>query len=99
MNYGGEGREKEEEEAYLFSIVSDWLKNGTQRFETNGNVDEMAGEEEIVVIADYRCHEIRYQIEEGLQKYELEPSLTSWEKATHSFDALSLWDWLQYNEN
>lgn len=47
--------------------MRNWLQDRTQSLEADSNIDEVAGEEEIIVVANDRRDEVGYQIEEGLQ--------------------------------
>lgn len=53
---------------HLFAIVSDRRQNGAQRFDAHGNVQEMSGEEEVVVMSENRHQQIPNQVEESLRR-------------------------------
>ena len=52
---------------YLFAIVCDWGQDGTQCFETHGDVEQMGSKEEVVVVTQDGHGHIPGQIQEGLQ--------------------------------
>lgn len=61
---------------HLFAIVGDRRQNGAQRFDAHGNVQEMSGEEEVVVMSENRHQQIPNQIEESLRRQSRAVSLS-----------------------
>lgn len=51
---------------HLFAIVGDRGQDGAQRFDAHGDVQQMSGEEEVVVMSKNRHQQIPNQVEEGL---------------------------------
>ena len=52
--------------SYLFSIMRDWLQDGAEGLEANGDVHEMHGEEEGVEVAQHRHQEVPRDVQERL---------------------------------
>lgn len=52
----------------LFAVVSHRRQNGAQRFDPHGDVQEMSGKEEVVVVAKNRHQQIPNQVQESLRR-------------------------------
>lgn len=52
--------------AYLFAIVGNRRQNGAQGFHAHGDVQQMGGEEEVVVMSQQRHEHVPDQVQEGL---------------------------------
>lgn len=53
---------------YLFAIVGYGGQNSAQGFNTHGDIQQMAGKEEIVVVAEQGHNRIPDQVQERLRK-------------------------------
>lgn len=53
---------------YLFSVVCDGRQDGTQRLKAHSHVQEVSGEEEIIVMAENWEQHVPGEIEERLSK-------------------------------
>ena len=52
---------------YLFAVVRYGLQDGAQRLETNGNIQQVAGKEEVVPVAKHGYNEVPHAVQEGLK--------------------------------
>lgn len=53
---------------HLFAVVSHRRQNGAQRFDPHGDVQEMSGKEEVVVVSKNRHQQIPNQVQESLRR-------------------------------
>ena len=53
---------------HLFAIVGDGGEDGTQCFHTHGDVQQVTGKEEVVVVAQQGHDHVPHQVEKGLGK-------------------------------
>lgn len=68
-NYGVDvydDSEKHDSQDQLFAVVRYWLQNCSQSFETDCNIQQMSGKEEIVEISEDRESKVPQGVQEGI---------------------------------
>ena len=66
VNVDDNGKEHDRQDE-LLPVVSDGFQDNPQRSHTNSHVQEVRGEEKVVVVAQNRKHEVPQLVQEGLR--------------------------------
>jgi len=54
---------------YLFSVVRDRLKDGAKRLETDSDIQQVSGVEEVVEVAQHREDKVPGDVQERLKQF------------------------------
>jgi len=54
--------------SYLFAVVCDWGQDSAKSLDTHGDIQQVTGEEEVVVMSKQRHHRVPTEIKESLWK-------------------------------
>lgn len=54
--------------SHLFAVVRDGGQDGAQRFDPHGDVQQVAGEEEVVVMSQQGHNRVPTEVQESLQR-------------------------------